>query len=162
MIDKILEGMFELYSGDVKRIQHFTKVFAYATYIGRKEKLCGKDLLILQAAAVVHDIGIHACEEKYGSCTGKLQEKEGPGIAEKLLVKCGADADFVSRVCFLVAHHHTYSADSLDWQILLESDFLVNAYEDGLEAESIMTAFRKIFKTETGKKLLCDMYGLSQ
>ena len=41
-------------------------------------------ILIFQTAALTHDIGIHVCEEKYGNCNGKLQEKEGPAIAKKL------------------------------------------------------------------------------
>ena len=31
--------------------------------------------------AQTHDIGKHICEENYGECSGKLQEKEGPSLA---------------------------------------------------------------------------------
>ncbi|MFQ9791912.1 MAG: hypothetical protein ACLRX7_00710 [Acutalibacteraceae bacterium] len=32
--------------------------------------------------------------------------------------------DMVQRICFLIAHHHTYqSVDDIDYQILIEADF---------------------------------------
>lgn len=55
-----------------------------------------KTLFILETAALTHDIGIHLCEEKYGNCNGKLQEKEGPAIAEKLLSDLGFPEKFLS------------------------------------------------------------------
>ena len=74
MINKLHLAMIELYSGDAKRIQHFCKVHSYAKLIGESENLDSRSLFILEAAALTHDIGIHTCEEKYGSCGGKLQE----------------------------------------------------------------------------------------
>ena len=38
-IQKIMKAMITLYSGDAKRIQHFTKVHAYASFIGKEENL---------------------------------------------------------------------------------------------------------------------------
>lgn len=73
MINKLHLAMIELYSGDAKRIQHFCKVHSYAKLIGESENLDSRSLFILEAAALTHDIGIHTCEEKYGSCGGKLQ-----------------------------------------------------------------------------------------
>lgn len=55
-----------------------------------------KTLFILETAALTHDIGIHLCEEKYGNCNGKLQEKEGPAIAAKLLAELGFPEKFPS------------------------------------------------------------------
>ena len=81
--------MIELYRGDAKRIQHFCKVHSYAKLIAEMEGVHPKTLFILEAAALTHDIGIHLCEEKYGNCNGKLQEKEGPAIAKKLLGELG-------------------------------------------------------------------------
>ena len=77
MINKLHMAMIELYHGDAKRIQHFCKVHSYAKLIAEMEKVDAKILFILETAALTHDIGIHLCEEKYGNCNGKLQEKEG-------------------------------------------------------------------------------------
>ena len=109
MINKLHMAMIELYHGDAKRIQHFCKVHSYAKLIAEMENVDAKTLFILETAALTHDIGIHLCEEKYGNCNGKLQEKEGPVIAEKLLSDLGFSGEVSERVQYLIAHHHTYN-----------------------------------------------------
>ncbi|MGN0700088.1 MAG: HD domain-containing protein [Oscillospiraceae bacterium] len=162
MINKLHFAMINLYSGDAKRIQHFCKVHSYAKLIAELENVDKDTLFILEAAALVHDIGIHCCEEKYGSCSGKLQEKEGPAIAKKLLADLGFE-DYVSeRVQYLIAHHHTYdNIDGIDYRILVEADFLVNLFEDGLSREAAERAYNSIFVTESGRKICREMFGLN-
>lgn len=151
--------MIEYYQGDPKRIQHFFKVHSLAKYIGEQEKISPSQQLNLEIAALVHDIGIKRCEELYGSTSGKLQEFEGPGLAGELLDELELDSSLIDRVCYLVSVHHTYQdVVGDDWQILLEADFLVNAYEEPYSEESINRALEQIFKTETGKDLLIKMY----
>lgn len=161
---RLIMKMTEYFSGDPKRIQHFLKVYSFAQTIGRLEKLINeRTYKTLCAAAIVHDIGIKPAEEKYGKgvCGGKLQEELGPEPAREMLAALGYDKKTIERVCFLIAHHHTYKdVDGKDWQILLEADFLVNAYEDNLSEEAIKTAGEKIFKTESGKNLLNKMFGI--
>ena len=130
-----------------------------ATLIGQQEGLEGEDLLILEAAAYVHDIGIRAAEEKCGKSNGKLQEQEGPALAEELLAKVGFSQKIIDRVSYLVGHHHTYSdIQGLDYQILVEADFLVNLYEDESNISMIQSVYEKIFRTETGKEICRKMY----
>ena len=161
MLNKLHLAMIKLYRGDAKRIQHFCKVHSYAKLIAENENMDKKDLFIVEAAALTHDIGIHVCEEKYGNCNGKLQEKEGPAIAEKLLQELGFAEDVSERVQYLIAHHHTYDKiDGMDYQILVEADFLVNIMEDNLSKEAASHAYHKIFKTECGKQICRDMFGL--
>ena len=139
--------------------EHFWKVWAYAALIGRREGLDARTQEILEAAAIVHDVGIRVSERKYGSSAGPLQEREGPPVAEKLLRKAGYDAEAVARVACLVGRHHTYTAiDGADNQILVEADFLVNLYEDGASEQAVRAAEEKIFKTAAGKELLEDMF----
>ena len=66
MLEKLFLEMISYYSGDPKRIQHFTKVHSYAKLIGEREQLSPEELYILEAAAYTHDIGIKPAEEKYG------------------------------------------------------------------------------------------------
>lgn len=151
--------MIRYYHNDPKRIQHFTKVHAYAKYIGTQEGLDPDTLFTLEAAALVHDIGIKAAEEKYGSSNGKLQEQEGPALAEQMLEHLGFTADVTRRVSYLVGHHHTYTdVDGIDYRILLEADYLVNQYEDALPKSSAEHALNHIFETKTGKELCRLMY----
>lgn len=161
MLNKLHLAMIDLYRGDAKRIQHFCKVHSYAKLIAETEKVDEKCLFILEAAALTHDIGIHVCEEKYGDCNGKLQEKEGPEIAKKLLEELGFAEDVSERVQYLIAHHHTYdNIDGMDYQILVEADFLVNIMEDNLSKEAALNAYKRIFKTACGKKICREMFGL--
>ena len=75
MINQLHLAMIELYKGDAKRIQHFCKVHSYAKLIAETENVDKNCLFTIEAAALTHDIGIHICEEKYGNCNGKLQER---------------------------------------------------------------------------------------
>lgn len=162
-LDDLFMDMIAYYDGDPKRIQHFTKVHSYARLIGIGEELDDASLFILEAAAYTHDIGIRVAEEKYGRCDGKLQEQVGPIIAQKMLSQLGFENYIVERICFLIGHHHTYdNIDGLDYQILVEADFLVNLYEDDAGNRAINKAYKRIFKTETGKKIFRLMFGYEE
>ena len=156
---ELLQRMIEFDAGDAKRIQHFLKVYEFASLIGQLEKLPAAQQQVLELAAIVHDIGIHAAEQKYASTAGTYQEREGQPLAEEMLRAAGCGEAVVQRVGFLVGHHHTYDAvDGLDYQILLEADYLVNADESGFSPDNISRARQKIFKTRTGLSLLESIY----
>ena len=157
---ELIRAMVDYDRGDPMRIHHFLKVHDLAAAIGTLEGLDPETQFILETAAILHDIGIHVSEEKYGSSNGKYQEKEGPAEAEKLLRGLGGyTEEQIGRVKYLVAHHHTYgNMDGLDYQILVEADFLVNLYEDNESPETVANVRRKIFKTVTGTRLLDDLY----
>lgn len=75
--------------------------------------------------------------------------------------KLGADRETIDRVCYLVGHHHTYTEiDGLDYQILIEADFLVNLYEDGVDQKAVRAAYDRIFKTDTGRDVCRLMFDL--
>lgn len=161
MINKLHLAMIDLYRGDAKRIQHFCKVHSYAKLIAESEKVDDETLFIIETAALTHDIGIHICEKKYGNCNGKLQEKEGPAIAKILLEQLGYNNEISNRVQYLIAHHHTYdNINEIDYQILIEADFLVNMSEDNLSKKAVQIAYDKIFKTSCGKKICKNMFGI--
>lgn len=159
MIEKIISAMIDYYKGDPRRINHFMKVYAFAKNIGMEEGLDSRTQNILETAAVVHDIGIKLSEEKYNSSSGKYQEIEGPAEAEKLLKNLGVEDDVIERVSYLVGHHHTYgNINDMDYQILVEADFIVNIYEDNESRDAVMNIKNKIFKTKTGKKYIDDIF----
>lgn len=161
-MSQLTMAMITLYSGDPKRIQHFMKVYAFAKMIAEEEQVSAKQREIIEAAALVHDIGIHAAEKKYRSAAGGYQEIEGPPIARAMLMALEFSPALINRVCELVAHHHTYQEiDEVDLQILVEADFMVNAYEDGLSKRSIQTFRDKVFRTETGIHYLNELFSLT-
>ena len=160
-IIELMEAMIDYDKGDARRTQHFLKVHQLARFIGIKERLDSDTQTALEAAALVHDIGIHLAEEQFGRCDGKLQEALGPEPARQMLQRLQFDPDIIERVCYLVGHHHTYSQiDGLDYQILVEADFLVNLYEDGCGRAAVQAAYENIFRTESGRKVCESMYGL--
>lgn len=60
--------------------------------------------------------------------------------------------EVIDRVCYLVGHHHTYdNIDGMDYQILVEADFLVNLFEDGSTPDMQKNVFIRNFRTE-GRK----------
>ena len=151
-LHELASRMVAYNAGDPKRIQHLIKVHYFARMIGLAEHVDEVTQLILEAAAIVHDIGIRICEQKYGVCDGKHQEQEGPAEARKLLTDMGTFSEAqIERICWLVGHHHTY--DSI-------TGFLVNIYEDNLPADAIRKVREKIFKTSAGRALLETMFGV--
>ncbi|MGO5082280.1 HD domain-containing protein [Oscillospiraceae bacterium LCP25S3_E4] len=157
----VINKMIEYYQNNPKRINHFLKVYSFCKAIGYGEELDERTQYTVELSGVVHDIGIKISEEKYGSSAGKYQEQEGPALADKLLRQLNVENEIIERVCFLVGHHHTYNAvDGIDYQILIEADFLVNAYEDNLSKAAILNIKNKIFKTKTGTNILKQLYGV--
>ena len=158
-LDEPLYEMTRYDDKDVRRIQHFLKVHEFARLIGLAENLDPYTQEVLEAAAIVHDIGIHKAEEKYGRNTGKYQEMEGPGEARTMLTALSWPQEVIDRVCYLVGHHHTYdNIDGMDYQILVEADFLVNLFEDGSTPDMQKNVFIRNFRTEGGKRLFRLMF----
>ena len=107
----------------------------------------------------MHDIACPACRKKYGNANGKYQELESPPLVEKFFEGTPVERRMAERISWLVAHHHTYTnVDGLDYRILLEADFLVNAGEGGLSRAAIETMRQNVFRTETGIRLLDSVY----
>lgn len=154
LIEQALTAMMTYETGCPKRIQHLIKVYTFSKLIALGEGLDPDTLFTLEAAAAVHDIGIRKAEEVYGHSNGKLQEELGPAEAETLLTRLGFPQAVTERVCWLVGHHHTYTdIQGLDYQILVEADFLVNLYEKAEPPEVQQTVYKTIFRTETGRRL---------
>lgn len=161
--DRLLFEMMEFDKGDPARTQHLMKVYEYAHLIGVGENIAKGEARILEAAAILHDIGILPCERKYGYCNGKLQEEEGPVFAKEILERNGYSKEETDRICYLIGHHHTYTdVDGIDYRILIEADFLVNAFEEFSSKEAILKMKEKIFRTKSGKRLLEQNFGLPE
>ena len=156
--DNLLKQIFN-YDPDGPNIHHLMAVHGYSRLIAQMENVDGHTLLITELAAYLHDIGVKVSKEKYGNSQPKHQEAEGPAIARKLLAPLGLSAEDVERICFIIAHHHTYKAiDGIDFQILVEADYIVNLMEGYCKRESIPEMKENVFKTKTGKYLLEQMF----
>lgn len=160
-VSEIVVKMVKYSNGNLHDINHFMKVYAYAKTIAECEKVTPEEQKTVEIAAVIHDIACPLCREKYGNTNGKLQEKEGVILAREFLKGTGLPEEMTERIIFLVGHHHTLQeVDGIDYQILLEADYLVNADEAGYDKSNLQNAKNCIFKTAAGKELLCSVYGI--
>lgn len=116
---------------------------------------------VLEVAAITHDIACPLCRRKYGNTNGKHQEEEGARMVRAFLSDCGMSTGQVDRVAYLVGHHHTFRGiDGIDYQILIEADYIANASENGYSRENVMNFMNKIMKTESGKNLIKAVFVL--
>ena len=158
-ISRILVKMIDYSAGTRKDINHLMKVHSYARIIGKGEGLSEELQKITEIAAIVHDIACPLCRIKYGNTNGKYQEAEGPALTESFLADTGLTREEIARIAYLVGHHHTYEGvEGLDYQILLEADYLVNADESGYSRENILHMRDTVFQTKTGTALLESIY----
>ena len=183
MIADITRRMIAFSEGNLPDINHFMMVWAYARTIGLEEGLDDRTQSIIEIAALVHDIACPLCREKYGSTAGKLQEQEGVTLAETFLSEFDMDAEMKERICYLVGHHHTLpsgracsrseiraSSDSsrlpaalthiegMDYQILIEADYLVNAIENRWSRDNVTNFVSRYFRTQAGMGIAKDLF----
>jgi len=150
--DRLIEEIEHVFGDDRKRIEHALAVLNYADRIQAVE---GGDPLVVRAAALLHDIGIHQAERKHGSAAGKYQEIEGPPIAREILSKCDIEPEAVEHVCRIIANHHSAKdIDTMEFRIIWDADWLANIPADFPDAgpEKLKDIIEKTFKTHEGRK----------
>ena len=154
----LLEAMEAYFNGDDKRIKHARSVTAYAEELLRREE---GDYSTVIGASVLHDIGIHQAEKKYGSTAGKFQEKEGPPIARQILTGLGFRPDQTEEICEIIAHHHSPGKiNTGNFKILYDADWLVNLKDEyNVENKNKLSdIIDKVFLTPSGQALARKIY----
>ena len=160
-VSEIMEKMIVFSDGNIHDIDHLIRVWTYAKTIGELEKLDAETQFILEIAAITHDIACPLCREKYGSTNGKHQEREGEPMVRTFLADTDMSIEQIDRIAWLVAHHHTYSdIDGLDYQILVEADYIANASENGYSQVNVRNFMEKFMRTESGKRILTAVMGV--
>ncbi len=158
MREKLIQKMKDIFGNDGRRINHALEVLKYAEQIHAAE---GGDSDIVTAAAVLHDIGIHEAERKYGSAAGKYQEIEGPPIAERILKEKGFARETIEHICKIIANHHSArDIDTLEFRVIWDADWLVNIPDEcGKMSKNKLKGFiEKIFKTNKGREIAKEVY----
>ncbi len=124
LVDQLIAAMRAKFGSDEKRIDHAQRVLEFAQDILKSEP---GDPRVVQAAAVLHDIGIKEAEAKHGSSAGRYQEMEGPPIARPIMEELGMAPEVVDHVCDIIGNHHSArDIDTPEFRILWDSDWLVN------------------------------------
>ncbi|MDR1581555.1 MAG: HD domain-containing protein [Synergistaceae bacterium] len=156
---RLIDTMIEYEKGIPHRVEHFLKVYGYAKAIGELEGLPEDMQCILEAAAIIHEIGIKPSLEETGDSSGKNQERESSSFARKILHNLGFAPEVAGRIVYLIENRHNSKiVKSLDGQILLEADTLVNMHEDEAPLSAIKIAYDEMFATATGKKFLKQLF----
>lgn len=155
----LMQKMIAYSDGNLHDIAHFIKVHSYARTIGIQEELLDSEQETVELAAIIHDIACPLCRIKYGNTNGKHQEEESAPLVREILEGIDIPAAMADRINYLVSHHHTYTnVDGIDYRILLEADFLVNADESNMSADAILNARSSFYETKTGIALLDSIY----
>ncbi len=154
----LITAMEAYFNTDSKRIKHAHSVTEYAEKLLKSE---GGEYIIVIGAAVLHDIGIPAAEEKYGSAAGKYQEIEGPPIARQILTRLGFEPEQTEEICQIIAHHHSPGKiNTRNFKILYDADWLVNLRDeyDIRNEKKLINIINKVFLTPSGKTLAREIY----
>ena len=156
--ESLVKAMEAYFKNDVRRINHARRVTEYAEEILSRE---GGEYPVVIGAAVLHDIGIHQAQRKYGSTGGKYQEKEGPPIARRILTGLGFAQNQIEEICEIIAHHHSPGKiNTRNFKILYDADWLVNLKDecDIRDKDKLSNIIEKIFLTPSGKALARELY----
>lgn len=145
--------------GHPRRTQHILKVYALAKLFGEQEGLSPREQRILRAAAILHDIAIKPCKEKYGDACQENQRREAPAIARAFLSRAEYQPDDVPRILELILLHHCYDRiDGRDFQLLVEADLIAGCWECG-DAREQAAKVRPLFRSGTGTQLIALLCG---
>jgi len=156
--DKLIDEMKKVFGKDRRRIGHALSVLNYAEKIQSAE---GGDPLVVKAAAILHDIGIHEAERKYGSSASRYQEIEGPPIAEKILRNYDLSNEVIEHICKIIANHHSAKdIDTIEFRCVCDADWLVNISQDYKDksCQQLQEIIDSVFKTDTGRKIAMDLF----
>ncbi|WP_288591646.1 HD domain-containing protein [uncultured Victivallis sp.] len=156
LIDRINWRMMEFYSGeDSRQIAHTQCVHDYTRLLAAKSGVEPHRAMLLEIAAILHDIGCPAAREKYGDSRPPRQEEEGKRICRDWLpeypeLSC-ADIDYVAEV---VGRHHRFSeAKRLEFIPLFEADLIVNLFEGYYPLDRAAELKEKLVTSVAGREL---------
>jgi len=150
--------MKDVFGSDRRRITHALKVWQVAREILAEES--GSERVV-EAAAILHDIGIQEAERRFGSSAGCYQEIEGPPIARRIMQDLGLDEQTIEHVCRIVGSHHSArDIDTPEFRILWDADWMVNIPDAfaGQSKDKLERIINKVFKTKTGKEKAVNLF----
>ena len=113
--------------------------------------------MIVFSEGNIHDITHLSCVWTYAKTIGEL---EGLDVRE-FLADTGMKTAQIDRVACLVGHHHSPAQiDGIDYQILIEADYIVNASESGYSQQTIQSFMEHTMKTAAGIRLTKTVFGV--
>lgn len=154
--DRVAIAMRKYFGTDTRRIKHAEDVAQLAEIIGREQ---GEgNIMVIMAAAYLHDIGIKNSEKRYNSSSPRYQHIEAPLVAREILSALKAPQDLIEEVCDIVGHHHSPGKEeTLNYKVVYDADFIVNLEESYSSKPHSREEFERVvsssFMTEAGSSI---------
>jgi HD superfamily phosphohydrolase YqeK/predicted RNA-binding Zn-ribbon protein involved in translation (DUF1610 family) len=156
--ETLIRELEKWFGDDSKRINHAKEVLKFALELAKEESA---DWHIVVPSAILHDVGIKVAEEKYGSNAGNYQEKEGPPVARKMLLRAGIKINDIDQICEIIGHHHSPGKiTTINFKVLYDADCMVNIREivGKKSKEDFERIIGKMFLTGSGRKKAKEVY----
>jgi HD superfamily phosphohydrolase YqeK len=154
--DRIAIAMRKYFGEDRRRILHAEAVAEQAEVIAKAEQgeKQGGDMMIIMAAAYLHDIGIREAERKFNSSAARYQHSEGPPVAREILTQLKAKPELVDEVCDIIGHHHApRTEETTNFKVLYDADLIVNKleqYQENPPTREQLERLPALFLTKAG------------
>ncbi len=155
---RLIKELEDYFGEDIKRINHAKNVMHFAEELLKIEN---SDWHIVIPASILHDVGIKISEQKYGSSAGHYQEKEGPAVARKILLKIGVKNKDIDEICEIIRYHHSPGRiNTKNFKALYDADLLVNLKDevDVKDKAKLEKIINKAFLTDAGKQIAKNTY----
>ena len=115
-----------------------------------------------QAVAEGYAAADAAVQQDIDDTRAAAQTADNRAAYEQFLAGTGMTETQIARVAYLVGHHHTLrDIHGMDYQILIEADYIANASENGYAKESVIHFLNTIMKTASGRQLAASVLGIS-
>jgi len=161
MVDQIRRQMIDYYAGkDTSQIAHTLCVHEYTRTLAVQEQYDPRQIILLEIAALLHDVGCPISKELYGNSLPVNQEREGAKITSEWLGKYGElSEEEVKWITDTVGAHHQFAkARELGFETLFEADLIVNLFEGYYKKENARTYFDKLVTTSAGRGLFTTLF----
>ncbi len=157
--NKIATLVLEYYSGypSIMRsdILHTQEVVSYTRMIALSEKLDPNEVMMLEIAAWLHDIGCPRSNEIYGNSLPVNQQSVGREVTRELLSNIDElTSDQKQWLIDVVGTHHQF-ADSvrLRFTALFEADLIVNILSGYYAKDQAANLYHKLVTSDSGKQI---------
>ncbi|XOF34304.1 MAG: HD domain-containing protein [Candidatus Electrothrix sp. YB6] len=150
--DRVAAAMRRYFGSDSRRIRHAEAVAEQAEIIGRQQD--DGDMMVIMAAACLHDIGIREAERKFDSSAARYQHSEGPPVAREILTQLKAKPELIDEVCDIIGHHHApRDEETTNFKVLYDADLIVNKtelYQKKAPTQEQLDKLAALFLTKAG------------
>lgn len=143
----IISLMVQHHGGQPEKVYRTMKIYSFVHAIAAEEDISDEARGAAEKAAILCEMGESSAESA--------------SFSDMLLLNLGCDRSVIQKVHNLIVKlDDTENIDTIEQQILYEARFLVNAFENRLDKETIVENLMKNFKTKCGQEYLCNIFSV--